>query len=81
MTKTYDKTLDNFRYCKYCRYWNYVSRLDSECRRNAPVVMQDGETRFPRTLSTTWCGEIFKGENILLESKDNAPREGEKETE
>jgi hypothetical protein len=50
-------------WCSNCLYaqlsdWDSNGRWNQlECRRNPPVVLPDGETRWPVVIDKGWCGE------------------------
>lgn len=59
MTRLSDAEIEG---CVGCGYWHgYEGRpLDGECRRHAPVIVNEGATTFhgwPRTFASGWCGE------------------------
>lgn len=48
--------------CRFCKYWhtqdNLVTALVGKCRRMPPQVINELQTMFPQTQSSTLCGEF-----------------------
>lgn len=44
--------------CRTCKFWNsFQDEKDGTCQRYPPTRTVDGESRFPLTFETEWCGE------------------------
>jgi hypothetical protein len=69
--KQYTKTLADFRFCKYCRFWKHDWGFKGQCRANAPTIDEDNEGIWPDTIEDDWCGRIELGVNKCIE--DNPP--------
>ena len=56
--------------CKDCKYWNKVAtKRDKttigECRHNPPVVLPDGNSCWPTSMDSAWCGSYeFRNDNL-----------------
>lgn len=68
--------------CESCLYWFSIGRLNGECRRHAPVVLNksrgselDVHTYWPKTTDNAYCGDWHRK---WKEENDNPPRSAEK---
>lgn len=44
--------------CKTCKFYDvYANSKHGICRKNAPVVINNGDNRFPEVFEYDWCGE------------------------
>ena len=73
MNTEYKKTLADFRFCKYCRFWVLNWGLKGECRANAPTIGEDNEGVWPETVEDMWCGQIELGVNKCIEEDKPGP--------